>query len=112
MKTHALYLFLLLALPSAAFAHEESKHAGKPVEGTVTELSQDTLKLATGAGPASVTLTPETKVERGEKDVGRAALVSGARVAVFGTKVPGQGVVAKEIVLDAESGYAEGHTGH
>lgn len=115
MRMNALCVCLLLALPVGASAHDASAHKGKPVRGTVTAVSEGTLTLSTDDGPASVTLTADTKVERGEKDVGRGALTSGARVAVFGTKVPGEGLVAKEVVLEGdtphEAGHGEGHEG-
>ena len=110
MRTTALCLFLVITVSSAR-AHDASQHKGKPVTGTVSSVNNDTLVLSTGTGPLNVTLTPNTKIERGEQDAGRAALVNGAGVAIFGTKVPGQGLVAKEIVLDAKT-VNERHEGH
>lgn len=106
-----LMIGLLLVLAASAWAHEESMHKGKATHGTVTALSGETLTVQTDNGPLSVTLTKETKFERGEKDAGRDALVSGAHVAVFGTKVPGEGLVAKEVVID-EGGMKEHEGSH
>lgn len=116
MRPVTFYLLLLLAIPERAWAHGESPHKGNPVRGTVTAVSEDTLTLETDDGPTSVTLTIDTKVERGEQDVGRRALASGSRVGVFGTKVPGHGLVAREVVVEAntphQSSHGDGHQRH
>ena len=101
-----LMIGLVLLLSTSAWAHEESMHKGKATHGTVTALSGQKLTLETDKGPVTVSLTKDTKVERGEKDAGRDALVAGVHVAVFGTKVPGEGLVAKEVVIE-EGGMKE-----
>ena len=87
-----------------SWAHDESMHKAKPTRGRVAALQGETLTLATDNGEIGVVLTPETKVEQGDKDVGRDALKAGTAVDVFGTIVPGQGLVAKEIMVGGAHG--------
>ena len=113
MGTRILALCSVLAIASAAWAHDKSMHEGKPTHGTVKALSGDTLSLDTDGGEIAVVLTKDTKVERDEKAAGREVLVSGAHVAVFGTKVPGEGLVATEVVVgDGSAGKEHGEHGH
>lgn len=106
-----------LVLAQNALAHDQAMQ-GKATHGTVTAVRDEHLTVKTESGPLEVTLTDETKIERDEKAVGREALTTGAHVAVFGTKVPGQGLVAKEIVLGeggsgaAAEGEGEAHHKH
>ena len=113
MKTGIVALCAALAISSPAWAHDKSMHQGKPTHGTVKALSGDTLSLDTEDGEVAVVLTKETKVERGEKAAGREVLVAGAQVAVFGTKVPGEGLVATEVLVgDGSAGKEHGEHGH
>ena len=90
----------LLAASSHALAHEQKAHGKPATHGTIASMDREQLTLTTDSGSVSVTLTDATKIERAGKEVGRGALVPGMPVAVFGTKVPQQGVVAREIVVD------------
>ena len=81
-------------------AHDETMHKQKPTEGRIASVQGETLTLTTEKGPVSVTMTPETRVESDSENVGREALKSGEQVAIYGTVVPGQGLVAKEVVLE------------
>lgn len=95
---------------SSAFAHDEAMRS-KATHGTIAALRGERFTLNTDDGSVEVTFTDATKVERDEKTIGRDALAPGAHVAVFGTKVPGQGLVAKEIVLDMKA-PSESESGH
>ena len=105
----------ILLCSSRAWAHDESMHKQKPTHGRIATLKGETLTVTTDDGPVSVVLTAETKVERADKVVGRDALTAGTPVDVYGTTVPGQGIVAREVVVDAthgehsEAGQAHAH---
>ena len=101
--TAALGLTVLLSAPHS-WAHDESMHKAKSTRGRIAALQGESLTLATDKGAIGVVLTPETKVQQGEKLVGRAALTAGTAVDVFGTIVPGQGLVAKEIMVGTAHG--------
>lgn len=98
-----LSLIVLLSI-SQAWAHDESMHKAKPTHGRVAAVKGDALTITTDEGQVGVVLTAETKVEQGEKVVGREALTAGTPVDVFGTTVPGQGLVAKEIMVGTAHG--------
>lgn len=105
MRTMTVALGLAVLLCSSqAWAHDESMHKQKPTHGRIAALKGEALTVTTDEGPVSVILTTETTVERGEKAVGREALTAGTQVDVFGTTVPGQGLVAKEIMVDTAHG--------
>ncbi len=97
---------ILLPVTTAAYAHDGSMHPGKGTHGVVGTVAGDHLTLNTDGGQLAVTLTEKTTVERGEKVVGRDALQAGSHVEVFGTKLPGGELVAREVHVD------EGATGH
>ena len=101
--TAALGLTVVLSAPHS-WAHDESMHKAKSTRGRIAALKGESLTLATDKGAIGVVLTPETKVQQGEKLVGRAALTAGTAVDVFGTIVPGQGLVAKEIMVGTAHG--------
>ena len=97
MRRHIAALALLV--PIAASGHETSKHRGKPTEGEVVSVVGDTLSVDTAAGRVAVTLTETTRFERGDQAATRAALESGVHVSVFGTKLPGGALVAREVIV-------------
>jgi len=110
--TAALGLTVLLSA-THSWAHDESMHKAKPTRGRVAALQGESLTLTTDNGQIGVVLTAETKVEQGDKVVGRDALTAGTAVDVFGTTVPGQGLVAKEIIVgDAHDEHSEAGAGH
>ena len=111
MRTRIVALCAVLAISTPAWAHDKSMHQGKPTHGTVKALRGDTLSLNTEDGDVAVVLTKETKVERGEKPASRDVLIAGAHVAVFGTRVPGEGLVATEVVV-GDGGAGEEHGEH
>ncbi len=97
-----------LAAPPA-FAHDQSLHKGKPIEGQIASVEPDRFTMKTRDGEKRVTLSEKTTIEVGDSAGSRADLKGGARVAVFGTKLPGGEIVAKEIVV--QGGKAHGHEG-
>jgi len=103
LATAALGLAVLLSTTHAG-AHDESMHQAKPTRGRIAVLKGESLTLTTDKGEIGVVLTPETKVEQGDKVVGREALTAGTVVDVVGTTVPGQGLVAKEIMMGSAHG--------
>ena len=107
MQTIAMMVLTIMIFSSQAWAHDESMHKQKATHGRVTAVKGEALTLRTETGPVAIVLTDATRIEQGSEDVGRDALKSGAEVAVYGTTVPGEGLVAKEIVLEAASGESE-----
>lgn len=104
---------IVIVSASQAWAHDESMHKAKPTRGRVATLTGDALTITTDEGPVGVVLTPETRVERGEKVVGREALTAGVAVDVFGTTVPGEGLVAKEVLVGGDrSEHSEAREPH
>ncbi len=101
-------LTAVLSMSSNALAHDQTMHKANATHGKMVALRGEQLTLATDDGPVAVMLTGATKVERDTKAVGREALTSGTHIAVIGTRVPGQGLIAKEIVL-GDDDSAQGH---
>lgn len=108
MQRATLFLFLTLFATAGLQAHDPSKHKGKPVEGTVTSLSAESLELKTEKGVLLVKWTAETKFEHGEEAVTKEHLREGQQLAVFGTRLTGDRLVAKEILIVEDQA---GHSG-
>ena len=92
-------LFLALLIPSAARAHDPSKHKGKGVQGEIVSIANHRIELKTSAGAKAVTINDKTKFERGSTQVTKSDLKKGDRVTVFGTKLASGELVAREILL-------------
>jgi hypothetical protein len=113
MRTHTgAVALIVLTVTTAAHAHDQSMHAGKPTHGVVDTIAGDHLTLKTAGGQVAVTLTEKTTVERDEKVVGRDALQVGRHVDVFGTKLPGGELVAKEVHVEEGAAGHEHEPGH
>ena len=84
---------------SASFAHDPSKHKGKPLVGEILESSASgfTLKIASQA--VKVTVNEKTKIEAGDRVGTSDDLRSGDIAHVFGTRLANGDMVAREIVL-------------
>lgn len=96
-----LLLISLVALPITVLAHEGNMHKTKATEGEVTSIAGDLLTVRGSTGTVTpVTLTAQTKVERGDAAAGRSDLKPGEHVSVFGTKLPTGELVAQEIDLE------------
>ena len=95
----AVTLVVTCLATSLAFAHDQSLHKGRPTEGEILSVESDHLVLETEGGEKTVTLSENPKIEVGDAQGSLADLKSGARVAVFGTKLPGGKIVAKEIII-------------
>ena len=92
-------LILLVAIPIAASAHEGKTH-GTTIAGTVKTLTNDTLVVTTEAGDVSATLTPRTTfVDAEERAFERSAIQPGDHVMISGSKLPGGGLSAAEVVV-------------
>jgi hypothetical protein len=102
-----------LASSPPAFAHDQSLHKGKATQGEIVSAEPNGLVIKTEDGDKKVTLGEKTKIEVGESRGTREDLKGGARVAVFGTKLPGGEIVAKEIVIQGGAhGNRAGHVDH
>jgi hypothetical protein len=104
----------LLATAGALLAHDKSLHKGRPTEGQVVSVVGDRLDLKTAQGLKKVTLTEETKFERGDKAAARADLKKGEQVTVFGTTLATGEIVGNEVLLatprtGATQQHKEGH---
>jgi hypothetical protein len=100
----SIFSAVLLASVCVCFsveAHDARLHKGKPTTGEVVSLDEQALKLKTATGTTTVTLQEETKFERGDKTVTREELKPGQQIRVFGTKLPGGKLVAREVLLPA-----------
>lgn len=110
-------LFALTAVPPA-LAHDPSLHKGKPVAGEVASVAKDAVSLKTDSGTIKVTFDRETRFEHGDHQSSAEDLRQGMRVTVFGTKLPGGEIVAREVLLDAgptephEGAAGDAHDGH
>ena len=74
----ALLSLSLFTIPSS-YAHDVSKHKGKPLKGEVLSLEGDTLTVKSHEerGEQKVTLNQDTKFEKGDEDASRADVVKG-----------------------------------
>ena len=95
----ALLLVNLVAVGQAN-AHDQSLHKGKPIEGEIITVSANSFELKTEKGTVTVTVTGKTKLEIGENTTTKDSLIQGTKVKIYGTKLPGGKVVAKEILFD------------
>ena len=95
---------ICLAVPPV-FAHDQSLHKGKATEGEIVSVKPDRFVIRTEGGDKTVTLGEKTKIELGDSVGSRADLKGGARVAVFGTKLPSGQIVAKEIVVQGDDSH-------
>lgn len=89
-------------------AHDASKHKGKPVKGEVVSMADDRFEVKTETGVVPVKTSSKTKFEHGNAAVDRTHVAKGARVSVFGTKLPSGEMVAREVLI----GNAGDHAGH
>ena len=98
-KTTAL-MALFFLVQGEALAHDASKHKGKPVHGTVTAVTETAVSLKTeGDKPMTVELQAKTQiVEAGDAHT-KTKLAPGQHVEVFGTKLPGGKLVAREVIV-------------
>jgi hypothetical protein len=85
--------------PSHAFAHDQSLHRGKATEGTIVSTAPGRFLVKTDDGERPVSYGAKSKIEIGNDAGTDADLKAGSRVAVFGTKLPGGEIAAKEILL-------------
>ena len=91
-----------------AFAHDKSLHKGKAAEGEIVSVQPGRFVMKTASGEKTVTLGKKTTIEVGDTTGTREALKSGAHVAVFGTRLPGGEIVAKEVLVQPDSSPRDG----
>ena len=102
---------ICLATPSAS-AHDQSLHKGKPTEGEIISVAPDYFVLKAVDGEKKVATSQITSIEIGDAKGSLSDLKSGARVAVFGTKLPGGRIVAKEIIVQRDGPHHENGGNH
>lgn len=93
----------MLLIAGGAVAHGGARHQGG-LEGSIVALAGDVLTLQTASGSLSVTLTEKTSIVSGDRKRGREALQPGSRVTVHGSKLPGGGMVAREVIVQEGAG--------
>jgi len=103
----ALFVLLAWSLACPVLAHD-GKHTGSSVQGIVVSMTGDTVVIKAGGSDVSVTLTKKTQIVTSSGAVDRKALVPGARVDVHGSKLPGGGFAAREVVLESAPGAPDG----
>ena len=94
-------LFLALLIPSAARAHDPSKHKGKGVQGEIVSIEKDRIELKTSSGTKMVKLNDKTKFEHGNQKMAREDLKKGDQVKVIGTTLASGEIVAREVLMTA-----------
>jgi hypothetical protein len=109
IRKHA--ITMLLALAGSVFvlnAHDAAEHKGTPTKGEIASVTDNGFQMKTATGTIKVSFSKETKFEHGDQAVDKSHFMKGAKVNVFGTKLPSGEIVAKEIVMDgAAAGTAE-----
>jgi methionine-rich copper-binding protein CopC len=108
MNIRLLIMIAAAALTAGSvFAHDASKHKGKPVQGEVVSTTPDGFQLKTQTGVLPVTFSSKTKFEQGNATVDKTHVTKGVQVSVFGTKLPIGEMVAREILIGsvAETGH-------
>jgi hypothetical protein len=105
----ALTLAVTCLTTTPAFAHDQSQHKGQATEGEIVSAQPGRFVMKTASGEKTVSFDDKTKIEVGDEAGKREDLEHGARVAVFGTKLPGGEIVAKEIVVLGGDSYYDAH---
>lgn len=103
---HLILTFLLvvtLIAPAGLQAHDASKHKGKGTAGEIISVADDRFALKSATGTVTVTLSQETRIEHGKAMVDRTHLLKGGKVTVFGAKLPGGELAAREIIISDPS---------
>ena len=96
--------------PGGLWAHDASKHKGKPVQGEVVSSAGDRFELKTETGVIPVTFSSKTKFEHGNVSVDKTHVTKGTHVSVFGTKLPSGAMVAREILIGSSGNHGQ-HAG-
>ena len=84
---------------SVSFAHDPSKHKGKPLVGEIVESSASSFTLKTPSESVKVTINDKTRIEAVNREGTFADLKSGDVAHVFGTRLANGDMVAREVVL-------------
>ena len=97
--------FLFIFLSSTILsAHDQKYHKGKPTVGEIVSLSEQGFQMITKNGPLMVIITEKTKFEICDANASQEDLVAGTKLKIYGTKLPGKKVAAREILLDGNRG--------
>ncbi len=94
----ALVLALVWVAPSRA---HDGAHTGTSIKGTVEKLEADALRVRTESGEVSITLSARTQIRSGKAPAEREALRPGVYVHVHGSKLPGGGFAAREVLIES-----------
>ena len=97
---------IVLALCSSVFmlsAHDGDDHKGTPTQGEIASMAADSFQMKTATGTVKVSINKDTVFEHEEKTVDKAHFTKGAKISVFGTKLPSGEIVAKQVVMGAST---------
>lgn len=95
-------LAAVIFIVSDSYAHDPSKHVGKPVMGEIVSMEGNTIILKTEKEEVKVILNEHTKIEKHDAQAARSDLLAGSDVHIFGTKLATGELVAKEIVITSD----------
>ena len=110
LKTHRITAALMLTAAFAltahlpASAHDKSLHKGKATVGEITEVSSSSFEMKTDKGAVTVLLSDQTKLESGDAKADKSNLVQGVKVQVYGSKLSGGKIAAREVRIEKQSG--------
>jgi hypothetical protein len=96
-KTLALASALLAAAAMPLLAHDDKIH--KATVGEVSAATSEGLELKTKTGVVKVRYSSRTKFELNKKPADKAAVKTGDRVGVIGSKLPTGEIMANELIL-------------
>jgi hypothetical protein len=103
-------ILIIAWLPILLFAHDISKHKGKPTVGRIVSVEDHQMVIQSGGKSIPVVLNAETKFERGNRAITKSDLKKGEQVSVFGTLLGTGELVAREI--KTENSKATPHKQH
>jgi hypothetical protein len=92
-------LLALAGSVSMLTAHDAAKHKGTPTQGQIASVAEDSFQVKTATGTVKVSFNKDTKFEHGDDVVDKTHFTKGAKISVFGTKLPSGEIVAKEILM-------------
>lgn len=106
-KTLMTMLTAVALTAGSAFAHDASKHKGKPIKGEVVSSAGDRFEVKTESGLVPVTFSSKAKFEHGNATVDKTHVKKGIHVSVFGTKLPSGEMVAREVLIGTSGDHAQ-----
>ncbi len=106
-------LVAMFFMPTAVFAHGKEEHKGKGIEAVIISGAGTEYVIKTTESEYTLQVSKDTNIEIGAAKATLSQMTPGTAVTIFGTKLPGKIVVAKEILIHLENkdGSPKGHNG-